>query len=72
MANPEELESAAGVDVGADINGGSIPCRDTTQTDGQVRTQSNSFMFACTSEALNILSAIWTEKKWCMIYFSLS
>ncbi|XP_043085574.1 transmembrane protease serine 3 [Puntigrus tetrazona] len=38
MANPDELESAASVDVGADINGGSIPCRDTTQTDGQGTT----------------------------------
>ncbi|XP_016419390.1 transmembrane protease serine 3 [Sinocyclocheilus rhinocerous] len=38
MANPEELESAADVDVGADINGGSIPCRDTTQADGQGTT----------------------------------
>lgn len=47
MANPEELESAAGVDAGADINGGSIiPCRETTQADGQVRSQGNSFMFA--------------------------
>ncbi len=38
MANPEELEPTAGVDVGADINGGSISCRDTTQADGQVKT----------------------------------
>ncbi|XP_026128210.1 transmembrane protease serine 3 [Carassius auratus] len=40
MANPEELESAAGVDAGADINGGSIiPCRETTQADGQGTTE---------------------------------
>ncbi|XP_016374771.1 trypsin-like [Sinocyclocheilus rhinocerous] len=38
MANPEELESTAGVDVGANINGESIPCRDTSQTDGQGAT----------------------------------
>ncbi|KAI2660445.1 Transmembrane protease serine 3 [Labeo rohita] len=38
MANPEELESTAGVDAGADVNGGSISCRDTTQTDGQGTT----------------------------------
>ncbi len=60
MANPEELEPTAGVDVGADINGGSIPCRDTTQADGQVN---DSCMFACASEALIILSAIWTDAK---------
>lgn len=45
MADPEELESTAGVDVEADGNGESIPCKDSTQTDGQVRPQSNSFMF---------------------------
>ncbi|XP_021334565.2 transmembrane protease serine 3 isoform X1 [Danio rerio] len=35
MADPEELESMAGVDVGADVNGESIPCIESTQTDGQ-------------------------------------
>ncbi|KAK9969705.1 hypothetical protein ABG768_027857 [Culter alburnus] len=35
MADPEELESTAGVDVEADGNGESVPCKDCTQTDGQ-------------------------------------
>lgn len=62
MANPEELESTAGVDAGADVNGGSISCRDTTQTDGQVRPQSNSFVFTRASAAVIILSAMDKEK----------
>lgn len=54
MANPEELESMADVDVGADVNGESVPCIENTQTNGQVREPENSlFMFAYTNEAVN-------------------
>ncbi|XDV30905.1 hypothetical protein PO909_033730 [Leuciscus waleckii] len=35
MANPEELESTAGVDAGADGDGEYIPCIESTQTDVQ-------------------------------------
>lgn len=47
MADPEELESTAGVDVGADGDGEYIPCIESTQTDVQVRSHSNSFIFTC-------------------------
>lgn len=59
MADPEELESTAGVDVEADGNGESVPCKDCSQTDGQVRPQSNSFMFTCAAEAVIILLSIY-------------
>jgi len=42
MADPEELESTAGVDAGADGDGEYIPCIESTPSDVQVRPHSNN------------------------------